>query len=142
MNEELQIVLLNEKAKVPTRAYEWDAGLDLYSTQNIILPPMERIPVKTGISMAIPQGFYGRVAPRSGLAVKKGLDVMAGVVDSSYRNEITVVLINLGKDIVEINEGDKIAQMVIERCYSPNIMVVSELEDTDRGQGGFGSTGN
>jgi dUTP pyrophosphatase len=138
---ELKVKLLSPDSKLPTRAYEYDAGLDLYSTQNIVLPPMERIPVKTGISVTIPQGYYGRIAPRSGLAVKKGLDILAGVVDSSFLGEVMAVVINLGKDIIEIKEGDKVAQLIIEACYHPNIVVVNELEKTGRGEGGFGSTG-
>tara|TARA_B100000401_G_C52692471_1_gene665174 strand:- start:659 stop:1015 length:357 start_codon:yes stop_codon:yes gene_type:complete len=117
---------------------------------------MERRLVSTGICIEIPEGYYGRIAPRSGLAVKKGLDVMAGVIDSGYRGEIKVLLVNLnppspkknayesffgsfGK--IDIKQEDRIAQIIIEKCYSPKWTEVEELSNSERDEGGFGSSG-
>ena len=97
---EILIKKNNEEATIPTQATEGDAGYDLYSLEEVTLAPMARTVVKTGISIAIPMGFYGRVAPRSGLAVKKGLDVLVGVVDAGYRGDVGVVLINLSSENV------------------------------------------
>jgi dUTP pyrophosphatase len=98
--------------------------------------------VKTGISIAIPEGYYGRVAPRSGLAVKHGLDVMAGVVDASYRGEVCVVLINLGQETIDLLAGTRVAQMIIESCQTIDYWrVVTHLSDSARAEGGFGSSG-
>ena len=91
--------------------------------------------------MAIPNGYYGRIAPRSGLAVKKGIDVLAGIIDSDYRGEIMVVLINLGKDAVLYNVGDKIAQIIFSKYETTDFNVVENLDDTNRAEKGFGSTG-
>ena len=99
---EILIKKNNEQATIPTQATEGDAGYDLYSLEEVTLAPMARAVVKTGISIAIPMGFYGRVAPRSGLAVKKGLDVLAGVVDAGYRGDVGVVLINLCTAIITL----------------------------------------
>lgn len=138
----IEIKLLTHSATLPTRANNGDAGYDLYSVEQTYLRPGERAMVKTGISVAIPLGYYGRVAPRSGLAVKHGIDVMAGVVDSTYRGEVCVVLINLGKDPIDIPSGTRIAQLIIEACYSAEWQVVDKLSDTARGSGGFGSSGS
>ena len=129
-------------SQTPTRAYPSDAGMDLYSTECIKIDPHCRVLINTGIILAIPEGHYGRIAPRSGLAYKNGLDVMAGVIDSSYRNEIGVILYNTDKnESYLINEGDKIAQLIIERCYSFPLIEVSDFEKTDRDINGFGHTG-
>ncbi len=132
---------LNEDAITPSQATDGDAGNDLFSTEAVELQPMERKAVKTGISVAIPVGFYGRVAPRSGLAVKKGLDVLAGVIDSGYRGEIGVVLINLSSDVVELKKFSKIAQLIIEKCHSVEWEESENLSSSERENGGFGSTG-
>jgi dUTP pyrophosphatase len=100
--------------------------------------------VNTGIQIAIPEGYYGRIAPRSGLAVKHGIDVLAGVVDSGYRGEVGVVLQNLGLMDFEYREGDRIAQLIIEKCHDVEWEEVESEEDlvsSERGEGGFGSTG-
>ena len=103
----------------------------------------ERHAIKTGLILEIPRGCYGRIAPRSGLAVKFGLDTMAGVIDSDYRGEIGIVAVNLGQEDVSFKRGDRIAQLILERCYTPEVTPISvqELTGTDRGKGGFGSTG-
>lgn len=134
---------LNNNAKPPKRANNTDAGADLCSLEKHIIQPLERKLVSTGISMEIPEGYYGRIAPRSGLAVKHGVDTLAGVVDSSYRGEIKVVLYNTDKsNTLFIEEGDRIAQIIIERHYNFEFVeVVEELSESNRGTGGFGSTG-
>ncbi len=136
----MNIKKLSDKALVPTKGSAQAAGYDLYSTEEYELAPGERRAFKTDISMAIPASLYGRVAPRSGLAVKKGIDVMAGIIDSDYRGEILVVLINLGKDTVKISIGDKIAQIIFEQHFPQNFTLSDDLNITERGTGGFGST--
>lgn len=139
----LQIKLLHPDAKVPTRANATDAGLDLYALSGGIAVPGDRLRVSTGISMSIPKGYYGRISPRSGLAWRNGIDVMAGTVDSSYRGEIQVVLINLETtEVFQVNPGDRIAQLVIQKVELWNPVVVDELDETERGENGFGSSGS
>lgn len=116
------------------------AGADLTALETVMVNVGRRHLFKTGLSLAIPSGYYGRVAPRSGLALKKGIDVMAGVIDADYRGELGVILINLGEEPVQINAGDKIAQLIIETCHRCNFVEVADLNSTDRGSGGFGST--
>ena len=128
-------------AMIPARANKTDAGYDLWSVESYTLKPLERKLFKTGISVEIPEGHYGRIAPRSGLAYKHGLDVLAGVIDSSYRGEIGVILINLGDKDVYITHGDRVAQLIIESCRYPEMIQVDELGVSNRGLGGFGSTG-
>ena len=133
---------LDKLAKTPTRANESDAGYDLYSIEKDYIPAGGRKVVRTGISVAIPPGFYGRVAPRSGLAVKRGIDILAGVIDSGYRGEIGVVLQNLSDYDFEFSQGERIAQLILEQCNTIGWVEVEELEDSVRSDGGFGSTGN
>jgi dUTP pyrophosphatase len=116
------------------------AGFDLKAAQDGVIKRGERHLIKTNIRMAIPKGYYGRIAPRSGLALKYGLVVLAGVIDSDYRGEIGVILRNTGIEDFEFKYGDRIAQIIIERCFT-NLTKVESLDDTDRGAGGFGSTG-
>tara|TARA_R100000008_G_C3581383_1_gene168759 strand:+ start:1850 stop:2284 length:435 start_codon:yes stop_codon:yes gene_type:complete len=137
----VQIKKISDKAITPTQANDSDAGYDLYSVEDHHIKPSERRVIKTGICISIPNGFYGRIAPRSGLAVKKGVDVLAGVIDSGYRNEIGVVLINLGSKPIDIDAGDRIAQIIFEVCFSVEFDEVEDLNDSERGQGGFGSSG-
>lgn len=138
--DDMNIKLLSDKGKMPTKGSVDAAGYDLYTTESYELKIGERKTFKTDISLAIPQGLYGRVAPRSGLAVKKGLDVLAGVIDADYRGEILVALINLGQENVIINSGDKIAQIIFEHYTNHEFNVVDDLNSTDRGDKGFGST--
>ncbi len=138
----MKIKLLSNEAKVPVRSNSTDAGADVFSSEDLIIGPLERKPVSTGISIEIPNGFYGRIAPRSGLAYKNGIDVLAGVVDSSYRGEIKVILFNSDKENdFEIKKGDRIAQLIIEDHFNFEFEVAEELSYTQRGSGGFGSTG-
>lgn len=137
----LKFQKLHDAAILPTRGSEFSAGLDLYSIAEIILSPMERTAVPTGLAVAIDQGFYGRVAPRSGLAVKNGLDVLAGVIDSDYRGEVRCAVINLGNEPIKIEAGMRVAQLIIEAISTPEPEWANELEESVRGAGGFGSTG-
>lgn len=137
-----QIKLLTDTARPPTRGSEHAAGYDLFADENFVLGCRNRACISTGISIAVPAGHYGRIAPRSGLAVKKCVDVCAGVVDADYRGEVKVVLHNNHpSDPLTIGKGDRIAQLVLERISTPEVEVVDELPETVRGDGGFGSTG-
>lgn len=139
----MKIKLLSENAKVPFRANATDAGADICSIENLVIQPLERKAVPTGIILEIPEGYYGRIAPRSGLAYKNGIDVLAGVVDSSYRGEIKVILFNTdNKNSFEIKEGDRIAQLIIETHFNFEFEIAQDISYTDRGSGGFGSTGS
>lgn len=131
----------HELARLPTRGSQLAAGLDLYSVEELTIAAGQRALVSTGLSAAIPAGFYGRVAPRSGLAVEHGLDVLAGVIDSDYRGEIRCALINHGREPLRIEVGQRIAQLIIEAIATPEPVWADELEETARGAGGFGSTG-
>ena len=141
----LQIKKLNDLAVIPTKGSPQSAGYDLYSIEKYTLKPFERKLFKTGLSMSIPNGMYGRIAPRSGLAFKQGIDVMAGVIDEDYRNEVGVVLINLSNTdvtipVVKDGKETAIAQIIFEFYNNVNVSVVEELDTTERGQGGFGSS--
>jgi dUTP pyrophosphatase len=132
---------LHENATLPTRGSAHAAGLDLYAVERMDIRPGAQAMIPTGLSVAIPSGHYGRIAPRSGLAAKHGIQVHAGVVDSDYRGEMRVCLINHGSEMVEFKPGDRIAQLIIERCLITPAAWADNLDSTERGQGGFGSTG-
>lgn len=119
------------------------AGFDISSSEDVSLNPMERKIVKTGIFCEIPRGFVGYVCPRSGLAIKNGVTVLnaPGIIDSDYRGEVGVILINLGSEKYDIHKGDRIAQLIISPYGQVDIIEKKELSLTDRGNGGFGSTG-
>ena len=137
----IKVKKLNPDAKLPRYSHKGDAGADLYSIEDKILRPMERYGFHTGISMEIPEAYVGLIKDRSGLAVKNGLHTLAGVIDSEYRGEIGVVLINLGQEDFEIKGGDRIAQLLIQKVENAEFTEADELSDTARKQGGFGSTG-
>lgn len=137
----LRFSRLSEHATAPTRGSARAAGYDLYSAYDYTVPPMEKAIVKTDIQIALPSGCYGRIAPRSGLAAKYFIDVGAGVIDEDYRGNVGVVLFNFGKEKFEVKKGDRIAQLICERIFYPEIEEVQVLDDTERGSGGFGSTG-
>lgn len=137
----LQVVLKDPGATAPKRGSALAAGFDLTSCEEATIEPKGRKVVRTGLQVSIPEGCYGRVAPRSGLAVKHFIDVGAGVVDADYRGELGVVLFNFGDKPFEVNKGDRIAQLVIEKIWTGDLEVVQNLEETERGAGGFGSTG-
>jgi dUTP pyrophosphatase len=133
---------LDPKATLPSRNNVSDAGADLRSIENVIIPPLSRALINTGLSLEIPYGFYGRIAPRSGLAVKNGIDVLAGVVDSSYRGPLGIVLYNTDKEKeFVVNIGDRIAQIIFEQHWNFKMEEVSDLSDTSRSNNGFGSSG-
>ncbi len=142
MNE-LKFLRLHAAATLPTRGSAHAAGLDLYAIEDATLEARGgRAAVRTGLSVAIPVGFYGRVAPRSGLAVKHGLDVLAGVIDSDYRGEIMCALVNHGAAALELKAGERVAQLIIEAIAMPRAVWADDaLDETARGAGGFGSTG-
>jgi len=131
---------LDPKALLPTRGSPSAAGLDLYSIEAITLNPKERRLIRTGLAVAIPEGYYGRLAPRSGLATQKGIDVLAGVIDADYRGEIGCLLYNAGAEIIDLPAQTKICQLIIEKIITPDAVWVDGLGDTSRGGGGFGST--
>ena len=137
----VKVSLLDPLAILPTRANEHDAGWDLYSIENIIIPAKQRKTVKTGIALEMPNNIAGLIWPRSGLSVKSGIDVLAGVVDSGYRGQIMVCLYNTSDDDVEIHNGDRIAQIIFQEVPNVNIVSVNSLGSSQRGEQGFGSSG-
>ncbi|GAB7356678.1 hypothetical protein MBLNU459_g7391t1 [Dothideomycetes sp. NU459] len=137
----LQIKLLSPSARAPTRGSAFAAGYDLYASQATTIPARGKAIVETDISIAVPEGTYGRVAPRSGLAAKHSIDTGAGVIDADYRGPLKVLLFNLGEQDFAVAAGDRVAQLIIERIYTPEVVVVEQLPDSVRGAGGFGSTG-
>ncbi|KAG8178444.1 hypothetical protein JTE90_016116 [Oedothorax gibbosus] len=141
MKQVLRVVKLSSHAKVPSKGSKLAAGYDLYSAYDYVVPPKGKVLAKTDIQVQIPEGHYGRVAPRSGLAVKNFIDVGAGVVDEDYRGNLGVVLFNFGSEDFKVNKGDRIAQLICEKICYPELEEVEELEETERGEGGFGSTG-
>jgi len=137
----LLVKKLSDKAKIPTRGSLLAAGYDLYSAEKKVIPAHGKALVDTQLSIAVPAGTYGRVAPRSGLASKFMIDTGAGVIDADYRGVIFVLLYNLSDKDFQVEEGDRIAQLILERIYTPEIMEVESLDETARGTGGWGSTG-
>lgn len=139
----LKIKLLNEKAKLPQSAHQGDAGLDLFATSEVVIKPGESSLISTGISIGLPPQTEAQIRPRSGLALKHQVTVLntPGTIDQGYRGEIGVILINHGKSPFQVEIGMKIAQMVIKPVLSVQVKSVEELDETDRGVGGFGSTG-
>ncbi len=141
-NMNIQIKKLSDQAKIPTQGSKYAAGYDLYAAEEVLVNTMGRKLVKTNISISIPEGYYGRIAPRSGLAYKNGIDVLAGVIDSDYRGDIGVILFNSDHNLdFQVNVGDRIAQIIIEKCHSVNWDTVENLEASVRSEKGFGSSG-
>jgi dUTP pyrophosphatase len=141
MTNTLKFLKLHPQATLPTRGSRHAAGLDLYSIEDVMFDAGARAAVRTGLAVAIPFGFYGRVAPRSGLAVRHGLDVLAGVIDSDYRGEIVCALVNHGAEAFELKAGQRMAQLIVEAIITPDPLWADALDETMRGAGGFGSTG-
>ena len=140
----LLLKLLDDGLPVPRYQHENDAGFDLTSRVALLLGPGERATIPTGIALAIPPGFAGFVLPRSGLASRHGIGLVnsPGLIDAGYRGEIAVVAINTDKlEPFQINRGDRIAQLVVQRVEAATIVLTDELDETSRGAGGFGSTG-
>lgn len=145
MTEKVNIKKLSQNAVIPTYGSEFSAGADLYACldEEVEIRPGETFLVKTGIAMEIPKGYAGLIYARSGLATKRGLAPAnkVGVVDADYRGEIMVALHNHSNQVQSIAPGERVAQMVIAPFLTAQFMEVEELEDTKRGEGGFGSTG-
>ena len=149
MSTSLAVVRLDRSLPLPSRAHDGDAGVDLYSAQDLELAPGERALVSTGVAVAIPMGMVGLVHPRSGLAARVGLSIVnsPGTIDAGYRGEIKVALINLDPGIpIVVRRGDRIAQLLVQRVELPGLVEVSSfdeagLADTTRGDGGHGSSG-
>ncbi len=140
----IPITKLRDDAVVPSYAYSGDAGVDLRAVESVSLAPFERVLVPTGLAIAIPEGYAGFVQPRSGLAIKQGVTVLntPGLIDSHYRGELKVALINLdAHSSFEVAPGDRIAQLVIQKVENIEWSVVDALDETERGYGGFGSSG-
>lgn len=137
----ISVQLLDNNAKVPTKANLNDAGFDLYSIIDTVIPPKQRKTVRTGIAIQMPEHFAGLIWPRSGLSVKHGIDVLAGVVDSGYRGEIMVCLYNTSDENVSINTGDRIAQIIFQEVPRVIMEVHESLGSSQRGDNGFGSSG-
>lgn len=128
-------------AKVPSFALPGDVGMDLFSAEDVVLKPGERVSCKTGIAMKIPEGCAGLIWDKGGISHKNGIKTLGGVFDSNYTGEYLIGLINLGQDDFEIKKGQKIAQVLFQKIENPEVQEVDELPRTNRGGEGFGSTG-
>ena len=137
----LKIKKLSPTAILPKYVLPHDAGMDLYACETTVIAAQERTLIATGIAMAIPIGYVGLIWDKSGIATKHGLKTMAGVIDSGYRGEVKILMHNLSDKSYRVEAGTRIAQMLIQPVEQKEIMEVKELDDTGRGQGGFGSTG-
>ncbi len=133
---------LKENAVIPKYANPGDAGMDLFSTEEYLLKPRERKLVSIGLAVEVPFGFELQIRPRSGLALKKGISIVntPGTIDSGYRGEIGIIMINHGEEEFKIIKGDKIAQAILNKIETADIEEVQELSETQRGDGGFGSS--
>ena len=137
----INIQKLDPSAKLPSYAYKGDAGMDIFSLEDVFIKSGEKAVLRTGIKFAIPKGYAGFVWDKSGLAVKHHLKTMAGVIDSNYRGELMVVLTNLGKEDYTAEKGSKVAQMIIKPVEFAEIIEETIEDETDRGEGKFGSSG-
>ena len=140
----LYIKKLSVNAKTPTdHGDSNNAGYDLYAAEAAVIPSLTRKLIKTNIAIQLPENTYGRIAPRSGLAYKAGIDVLAGVIDRGYRDDVGVILFNTGDKEFVVNVGDRIAQIIIETYHKPQFVEVNELPELadNKRAGGFGSTG-
>lgn len=140
---ELAAKLLHPAARLPEQAHRGDAGADLFSVEEVVIPPGERRDVGTGLALAIPWGHAGFVQPRSGLAFKHGIMVVnsPGLIDAGYRGEVRVSLYNSGKEPFVVRVGERIAQLVVQKVEEAEFVAAAELPETARGEGGFGSSG-
>lgn len=139
----LKIKKIDDKAILPSYAHEGDAGLDLYAVRELILNPGERGLIHTGIQIELPKNTEAQIRPRSGLALKNGITTLnsPGTIDEGYRGEIGVIIINHGNEVFKVEQGMKIAQMVIKPVFKVDIIETYELSDTERSERGFGSSG-
>jgi dUTP pyrophosphatase len=137
----LQVKLLSPEGKIPAFAHSHDAGMDIFASESTVIPPGCRVQIKTGIAVAVPDGCVGLIWDKSGLSHRIGLKVLGGVIDATYRGELLIGLVNLGSDPHTVERGDKIAQMLLQKIEHPDIVIVDFLDETPRGENGFGSTG-
>ena len=137
----LKIKKINPDVVLPNYSYDDDAAFDLYSIENVEILPNQRVQIPTGIAMEIPQGHVGLIWDKSGLSHNHGLKTLGGVVDSGYRGEVKIGLINLGTEKYIVEKGHKVAQMIIQKKETCEIVEVENLDDSERGEGGFGSSG-
>lgn len=141
MPSKLLVKKISDFASLPTRGSKLAAGYDLYSAYDYVVKAKGKEMVKTDLQIALPDGCYGRVAPRSGLAWKHSIDVGAGVIDQDYRGPLNVILFNFGEQDFDIKRGDRVAQLICEKIEQTDVALVEDLDATDRGANGFGSTG-
>lgn len=137
----MKLKKMHPDAKLPDFAHSDDAAMDLFAVAAVDIKPGERVAIPTGVAMAIPSGYVGLIWDKSGVAVKRGLKTIAGVIDAGYRGEVLVGLYNIGEESQHFDAGDKVAQMLIQKIEQPTLVEVDELDETARGDGGFGSTG-
>src|SRR5262249_19819370 len=137
----MYIKLLREEAQVPKQGSEGAIGYDLYTVEDTTIVPGSCVAIPMCIAVKVPEGTYSRIAPRSSLAVKSCIDVGAGVIDPDYRGELKVLLINNSLKEFKVQKGERIAQLILEQALSPRIITVPDLDNTLRGESGFGSTG-
>ncbi len=137
----LKVKKLYPEAILPSYAHPGDAGLDMYSNETVTIEPGKAVKIKTGVAVEIPEGFVGLVWDKSGMASNHRLKKLSGVIDSGYRGEILLSLINLGETSYTLEKGHKVSQMLIQKVENVEVKEVNELSDTSRGHGGFGSTG-
>lgn len=138
-----KFVRISDNAFIPKKGTPQSAGYDLRASNGYIIPAYGRELVSTGLIIEMPYGYYGRIAPRSGLAFNNFIDVGAGVIDPDYRGEIKILLYNFGSEVFHVRKGDRVAQLILERfCIEASEIEVDSLETTERGENGFGSTGS
>lgn len=137
----LKVKKLHPDAKLPTYAHKWDAGMDIFTLENVTINPGESVGIKSGLVFEVPEGYVGLLWDKSGLSIKHGLKILGGVLDSGYRGELIVGMINLGKEPYTFEKGHKLTQMLIQPIVITEIEEVEELSESDRGVGGLGSTG-
>ncbi len=137
----VKIKKINNDAKIPTYAHEGDAGMDIYSVENVVMKSGAHAKIHTGIAIEIPIGFVGLVWDKSGISMNHGLKTLGGVIDTGYRGEVVIGVVNLSKEDYVVEAGHKIAQILIQKVESPEVKEVKELNNSERGEKGFGSTG-
>ncbi|APG58224.1 dUTPase [BeAn 58058 virus] len=139
--EPVKCMLVSNNGYIPTKSTPDSAGFDLYSAYDYDINPQERMLVKTDIVLEIPEGYYGRIASRSGLSLNKNIDIGGGVIDRDYRGIVGIILINNGKSTFHISKGDRVAQIIFEKYYNCTIVKCDNINFTERGDKGFGSSG-